>query len=276
MENLLKVLPYISGLLAVIRLTWNPITRILFLGAYSKSHNRWVDRHRLGTSWDAIGEYLEYSLYLALEVDPDPKVPKIAIRAKDCVIDDLVLIFEAQAGSSNFQEHIKAINISSTPAVFSMGSIPYQKMRVSDGEIYFSWDSYQIRCIHISLKGGKSVPCAISVIKNLTQTWGLNSTWRKRWGRYWNLDAITHAKRELKLYWRFGFCRKKVIYVGGFQKPQGNFFSLNFFQSIDFARMFGAIMAQNVMLNIQFWLACWSHLFILNADFKLEFRWGKY
>lgn len=277
MENLLKVLPFLGAISAGVRLAWSPITKLLFLGAYAKSHHRWAGRHRLGASWHSLGDCLEYSLYLALEVDPDPKIPKIAIRAKDCVIDDLALIFEAQSGASNFQEHIKAVNVGSTPIIFSMGNIPHQKMWVANGGIHFSWDSYQLRCSHISLGGGRTAPRTFSGIKNLTQTWLLNSTWRYRWGRYWNLDAITYAKQELMLYWRFGFCSRGVMYVCGLQKINRNFSALNFLRSIDIPRIFGAIMAQDILLNIQFWIAWWSHLFVLNADSKLEFRWwGKH
>lgn len=67
------------------------------------------------------------------------------------------------------------------------------------------------------------------------------------------------------------------MYVCGLQKINRNFSALNFLRSIDIPRIFGAIMAQDILLNIQFWIAWWSHLFVLNADSKLEFRWwGKH
>jgi hypothetical protein len=77
----------------------------------------------------------------------------------------------------------------------------------------------------------------------------LNDCWVHRWNRWWNCNEIRYAKRNIGEYWRFR---------SGWPLQR--------------ASLFGKIMGVHWLVTVQFWLAIWSGLYVMNDDGLLVSR----
>jgi hypothetical protein len=254
-----------------IRWMWKVITKKLLFKAYQCSHEMWARRHRLGTYWCTCGPHLEYSLHLALLTDPEPRTSLIAFRSTNDCISSLRLVFEAEARGIFFQEPIQLINIGRKPIVWTMRNVPYQDFIDYSEQtgLRFSYHRFRLRQVTLTLSEGQTVSPFDSLPNELTHTWFLNSKWKHRWGRFWNLDAIEEAQYRLRSYWGHCFCKASVrTYIGGVYME-------NRFQWL--ARMvtrpIAWIMSSKPAVITQFWTSIWSGLFVLNGESHLQWRW---
>lgn len=106
--------------------------------------------------------------------------------------------------------------------------------------------------------------CLISTIMH---NWFLQSRGRRRWGIFWNLDAIEFAKKCIAEYWEYNF---------GMPDTMGKLkFSACRRLVIIFTRPISWLMAKKSIISLQFWLAIWSGFYILNDESELQWRWTK-
>jgi hypothetical protein len=267
--------PPIGPLIALVRWAGGLVTKKLFLSTYQRSHELWAKRDRLGAKWQSCGDDLEYSLYLAQLTDPEPRTSKIAIRTTGEGIARLTLVFEAESDVARFQEQVTMVNVSPKAIIWTMTNIPYQRFLEFHDRAgpRFSLDSYRLRDVCIKLQSGKDVTPFDTVTSHLTHTWFLNSEWKFKWNRFWNLDALQWAKQRLMQYWLFRFGIPAVRTYG----PSDS--STN---TITLARMLVLItrpvarmMANESMISIQFWFALWSGLCVLDDKSQLQWRWNR-
>lgn len=248
---------------------WDQATKCLFLPTYRHSHGVWRKRHCLGAYWSDCTNYMEYSLYLPHAADPEPRIPIIALRAKDGVIHSASFVFQAESDAVCFQEPISVRNLTQKPVLWKLQNIPYQELlHADDRGIRFSWDEYRIINLRLSFKDGSAIEQDTSLRSNLTHTWLLNSEWDKRWGIMWNLDVVKFAKSELAIYWRFGFWRSGTYLYATESFVQRTLVS-TIRQPIEW------LMTRNISLSIQFWLALWSGMWCLDDDWRLAWRWRR-
>ncbi|WP_172670442.1 hypothetical protein [Chromobacterium subtsugae] len=215
---------------------------------------------------------MEYSLYLAHATDQDPKVSRIAVRATRQDLHRVSMVFEAESDVVRYQESIVLHNVNRKAIVWTLSNIPHQMLiqtSVNEG-VRFSLDECGFRNIKVTLDDGTEKHAFDTMQSSLTHTWHLNSEWKYRWGRYWNLDAVKWAKQQMALYWRFVFGMPRVrVYTPSGPPTQFNLTQL----WIVATRPLAWVMATNMLLDLQFWLAIWSGMFIINSESELQLRW---
>ena len=265
--------PPIGTLIAGTRWLGGFVAKRLFLGTYIRSHRLWTKRHQLGVHWERCGEHFEYSLYLAHTTDPEPRTSKIAVRATGENIASVSMLFEAESDVARFQEQIAMININQKAIVWTLTNIPHQQfVELHDrAGIRFSWDAYKMCNIRIKLQSGRDTPLFDTPTSDLTHTWFLNSDWIFRWGQFWNLDTVKWAKNRLAQYWRFRFGMPGVRTYGPTTTSSQALKPWRVFAIA--TRPIAWLMAQDSAVTVQFWLAIWSRLFVLNEESQLQLRW---
>ncbi|GEM_PF-728855 len=265
-------IPMPFGLIAkALSWLWGYTTRFLFLKTYRRSHELWARRHHLGARWIPLGSYLEYSLQLAKPTDAGAKVSKVAFRSKKHNISNLEVFFEAVGGGIRYQEKICLSDIDERPIVCSMVNVPCQELiTLSNNKIMFSIDSVQFRKCQVELEGGEMVSQFDSQVSYLTHSWLMHDEWKFRWGVWWNCNSIKWAKQRLQDYWRWGFGAPKLRVIS----PSTEF-SRREPLWMSGLRGIGWLMGRPWLVTMQFWVAIWSGLFILNDEDELQWRWQK-
>ncbi|MBW6391002.1 hypothetical protein [Billgrantia antri] len=250
---------------------WGYVTRFLFLKTFRRSHEAWARRHHLGARWIPLGSYLEYSLQLAKPIDAGAKVSKLAFRSKKHNILNLEVFFEAVGGGIRYQEKICLSDIDERPIVCSMVNVPCQELiTLSNNKIMFSIESVQFRKCQVELEGGEVVSQFDSQISYLTHSWLMHDEWKFRWGVWWNCNSIKWAKQRLQDYWRWGFLAPKFRVIS-----PSTVLSRREPLWMSGVRAIGWLMGRPWLVTMQFWVAIWSGLFILNDEDELQWRWQK-
>lgn len=109
-------------------------------------------------------------LYLSKPTDAEPLVSKVAFRALDAAVVRLDCVFEAHGAGLRDQDAINVHDLDSSPVVFNLTRVTSQDFLWHlKGDIRFSVESYQFRKL------------------------------------FWNCNSITYAKREIEIYWKWGF-----------------------------------------------------------------------
>lgn len=248
---------------------WDRATKVLLYKVYSHSHRNWTKRVRLGARWKNLGEHLEYSVKLAQPTDPEPRVSRLAIRATSGRIKTLDLFFEASGNGLRYQEKISAYNVDTSPLIWNMTNIPMQMYLGGPDEIIrFSIDEYQIvNCVVTTFEGHEKSTC-YSERAYLSHSWFLNDDWVWRWGSWWNCNSIKFAKGEIHIYWR-------LVFGGGHEL----IYSRKKMKKLDLFRLFrrtvGYLMSLSLLVRLQFWMAIWSGLYVLDSNDRLRLRWRK-
>lgn len=249
---------------------WQRVTRVLLYKTYVGSHRKWNSRHQLGSRWEPLGDYLEYSLRLAQPTDYKPQVSKLALRSTGQRLSNVDLYFEARGAGVRYQDKISVCDVDRTPMVWNLINVPV--LYFVGGrrkEIAFSVEEVELRQCVVRLTSGEAMPPCNTMRSYLTQSWLLSDEWVYQWGHWWNCNAIKFAKGEIAIYWRlcFGLPRSRVYSpyaTGPRRKPVLQLL----------LRSIGRIMALPPLVTAQFWLAIWSGVFVMDHDDRLSFRWG--
>lgn len=256
------------GLIAkAIAWLWSQLTKLLLFNTYVRSQEIWARRNRLGARWQPLGNYLEYSLRLALLTDIEPRTSRVALRATSRKISSLEVYFEATGSGIRYQEKISLCDLNSRPIIWNLVNIPCQRLiDISESGAAFSIDSVQFLHCHVELDDGEVIPRHNSLMAHMTHSWLMNDEWAFRWGVWWNCNSIKWAKRRIEEYWRWG--------VGS---PAFRIYSSNHREPIWISglRGIGWVMGRSWLVTLQFWMAIWSGLFILNDDDRLQWRWSQ-
>lgn len=252
---------------------WRKVERALFYKTYLHSHRRWTSKHDLGSFWNPLGEYLEYSVYLAESTDAQPQESRIALRSMEGTINRLECVFEGRGMGVKYQDRIIAVDLDTSPAIFKLINQPVcELIEVTNDRVRFSLDTYRLIHCSIDLSNGHNIVVPDGLTQTLTQTSTWNSQWSKRWDMDWNLDAVKFAKQELEIYWRwFGTYSYSGMYVpvaDGGPKYAAPWARVG-------AKAIGWVMSNRWLLTAQFWLAIWSGLWVLDQDDRLRWRWKK-
>lgn len=248
---------------------WQRVTRVLLHKTYVGSHRKWNSRHRLGSRWQPLGDYLEYSLRLAQPTDYKPHVSKLALRSTGQRLSNVDFYFEARGAGIRYQDKISVCDVDRTPMIWNLTNVPVLEF-LGDAreEIAFSVEEVELRQCVVRLSSGEALPPCNTMRSYLSQNWLLNDKWMYRWGHWWNCNSIKFAKGEIANYWRlcFGLPRNRVYSpyaTGRRRKPV--------LQTL--LRGIGQFMALSPLVTAQFWLAIWSGLFVIDSDDRLSFRW---
>ncbi len=248
---------------------WQRVTRVLLYKTYIGSHRKWSSRHQLGSRWVPLGDHLEYSLKLAQPTDCKPHVSKLALRSTGERLANVDLYFEARGAGIRYQDKISACDVDRTPMIWNLINVPVLEF-LGDlrDEIAFSVEEVELRKCVVRLSSGETLPPCDSMRAYLTQNWLLNDEWRYQWGHWWNCNAIKFAKGEIAIYWRFCFGRpKNRMYPSRATESSWQLI----IQAL--LRGFGRIMALPTLVAIQFWLAIWSGIFVIDSNDRLSSRW---
>jgi len=249
---------------------WQRVTRLLLYKTYVGSHRKWSSRHQLGSRWEPLGDYLEYSLRLAQPTDHKPYVSKLALRSTGQRLSNVDFYFEARGAGVRYQDKVSVCDVDRTPMIWNLINVP--ALDFAGGlreEIAFSVEEIELRQCVIRLSSGEAIPPCSTMRSYLTHSWLLSDEWMYQWGQWWNCNAIKFAKGEIAIYWRlcYGLPRNRVYSpyaIGSRRKPVIQ----KLFRGI------GWIMALPPLVTTQFWFAIWSGLFVMDSDDRLIFRWG--
>ncbi|EOY4402887.1 TPA: hypothetical protein ACTW1W_002109 [Klebsiella michiganensis] len=242
---------------------WGKITRLWLLKTYQKSHEYKASRLRLGARWVSLGEHLEYSLRLSSPADHETVKSCIAFRAKEILVENVKLYFEASGHGIRYQQRIELVNLDQSVLIVYLDQIPRQELvEASERGIFFSITETQfLQCI-ITLAGGQQQQPFDSIRSHLTYNWLLNDKWVRRWGELWNCNAIEHAKTEMKSYWRWrlGEFKHFSLYSAGLGSYPWNGI---------LRKSLCKLLINNHIITVQFWLAVHSGRYVL-GDGKLK------
>lgn len=249
---------------------WQRVTKVLLYKTYTASHRKWVARHRLGAQWHHLGAHLEYSVRLAQPTDPEPQISRLALRSTGESLAKVDLYFEALGAGNRYQEKISVCGVDHRPIVCSLKSIPVQAFVGGQNRgIAFSVEHVQLRQCVVQRSSGEVLPARDSAIFTMSHSWIMHDEWARGWGRWWNCNAIKFAKGELAVYWRFAFGLPQYRVYSPYASYSRYKFGLS-----PVLQGFGWIMAQPLLVTVQFWLAIWSGLCVMDKDDKLRFRWN--
>lgn len=249
---------------------WQRVTKVLLYKTYFASHQKWAARHRLGAQWHHLGAHLEYSVRLAQPTDSEPQISRLALRSTGGSLAKVDLYFEALGAGIRYQEKISVCDVDHRPIVCSLKSIPVQEfVGGQDSGIAFSVEHVQLRQCVVQRSSGEVLPARDSVIFTMSHSWIMHDEWAHGWGRWWNCNAIKFAKGELALYWRFAFGLPQYRVYSPYAAYSRHKFSLR-----PILQGFGWIMAQPLLASVQFWLAIWSGLYVMDKDDRLCSRWS--
>lgn len=258
-----------SGLvLTVAKWLWGKLTQRLLMSTYMHSHEKWALRHRLGARWDAIDNNLEYSLRFGMLTDKGEPLTRIAFKTTNTPLARIELTFEAEGSGVRYQQIISLSDVNATPLVVTLTNVPALNFSLIHGNIAFLVESYHIRNCRVWLADGSMNRLQDSPRFHLTQQWCLNDKWVWRWDMPWNYNSIDWAKRRIGDYWKWAF---KVPFLGiypPFSTPRYRFFVWKF-SSLRW------LMTRQWCLTVQFWMAVWSGLLVMNSDGILQWRWKK-
>jgi hypothetical protein len=248
---------------------FNWLTKGLMLATYQWSHARWDNRHRLGARWSPLGDHAEYSVRLAQFTDPASQSSRIKFRARNAEVSKLNLVFEAFGCEGRYQQQISVEDLDQRSIIKVLSDVPRADLiEASDRGIFFSVDSYRLRNINVQLRDGQSISLPDSLTASLMHNWLLNDAWAFRWKQRWNCNAIRYAKQGIREFWRFRFGRPRVrIFSPDRTGTKRQPLSRSLMTGL------GWVMGCNWLVTVQFWLAIWSHLYILTDKERLEWRW---
>ncbi|PLR48282.1 hypothetical protein CYR40_06800 [Chimaeribacter arupi] len=246
---------------------WGKITRLWLLKTYQKSHEYKAKRLRLGARWKPLGEYLEYSLRLSSPADHETVKSCVAFRAKETLVDNVTLYFEASGHGIRYQQKIELVNLDQSVLIVYLDQIPQQElMEASERGIFFSITETQFIQCAITLSGGHQQQPFDSIRSCLTYNWLLNDKWVRRWGELWNCNAIEHAKTEMKSYWRWRLGEFK--YFSLYSAGLGSYSWSGILR-----KSLCKLLINHYMITIQFWLAIHSGWYVLgDGKLKLNLR----
>lgn len=242
---------------------WDKITRLWLLKTYQKSHEYKASRLRLGARWEPLGEYLEYSLRLSSSADHETVKSCIAFRAKEILVENIKLYFEASGHGIRYQQKIDLVNLDQSVLIVHLDQIPRQELvEASERGIFFSITETQLTQCVITLAGGQKQQPFDSIRPHLTYNWLLNDKWVRRWGELWNCNTIEHAKTEMKSYWRWrlGEFKHFSLYSAGLGPYPWNGI---------LRKSLCKLLINHHIITIQFWLAVHSGRYVL-GDGKLK------
>ncbi|VWD54729.1 hypothetical protein BLA18110_07968 [Burkholderia lata] len=247
------------------------LTQRIMRPTYEWSHEKWEQRERLGSWWYSLGDHVEYTIRVATLVDPESYSSQIAFRSPKAELDQLDLVFDAFGSGVRYQHQISISGLDGRPVVHTLTHVPRDDFldHIKEG-IFFSVESYKITNCRIRLHSGETINVEDSKTMHLDHDWILNGKWVTRWGRTFNCNAIDWAKRDIQLYWKFGFGRPKVIV---FSADPSRCTRITAWRRLAIA--LGQVMGSHWLVTVQFWLAIWSGLYVLNEDERLQRRWRR-
>lgn len=258
-----------TGLIVTVaKWLWAKLTQTLLINTYMHSHEQWVARNRLGARWNPIGDNLEYSIRFGQLTDNGEPLSRIAFRTITTPLLRIEMTIEAEGAGARYQEHLSLVNINTTPLVLTLVHMPLLDVFLPKGNIVFSIDSYQITHCQIWYEDGSTLHIKNCHRYYLMHNWCLNDTWGRRWGRSWNCNAIYQAKRSIGDYWKWVF----KIPALGIYPP---FSTSHFWFYTGQAKSLRWLMTRRWCLSVQFWIALWSRLFVLDSENILRWRWKK-
>lgn len=249
---------------------WQRITKMLLYKTYSGSHQKWNSHYQLGARWEPLGSYLEYSFRLAQPTDHKPQISKFALRSTGQRLSNVDLYFDACGAGVRYQEKISVCDVDRTPMVWNLINVPVLNL-VGDPRkaVRFSVEEVQLRQCVIRLSDGETLPPCSTTRISPSQSWLLSDEWVYRWGHWWNCNAIKFTKGEIALYWRFCFGFPRIRAYSPYVTDTRRRLTI---QAL--LRCIGLVMAFPPLVTVQFWLAIWSRLFVIDRDDRLCFRWA--
>lgn len=245
------------------------VTKVLLYKTYVRSHMKWNSRHQLGAWWRPLGDHLQYSLRLAQPTDPHPHVSRLALKSTGQTLANVDFYFEASGAGVRYQERISACDVNQTPIIWTLTNVPVLKFIGGEPDgIAFSVEEVQLRQCVVRVSNGEVLPPCNSMRSDLTQSWLMSDDWAYQWGHWWNCNAIKFAKGELAMYWRWWFGRPRDPVYTPLTRRRRNKSMLT-----SLLRGLGGLMALPPIVTVQFWLAIWSGLCVLDRNDRLAFRW---
>ncbi|MCF5747817.1 hypothetical protein [Pseudomonas tremae] len=177
--------------------------------------------------------------------------------------------FEASGAGIRYQERISVCDVNQTPIIWTLTNVPVLKFIGGEPDgIAFSVEKVQLRQCIVRVSNGEVLPPCNSMRSDLTQSWLMSDNWAYQWGHWWNCNAIKFAKGELAMYWRWWFGHPRdTVYTPLTRRRRNKPILTSLLRSL------GGLMALPPIVTVQFWLAIWSGLCVLDRNDRLAFRW---
>lgn len=242
------------------------VTQFLFKETYEVSHDEYLKKNSFLRIWDEIYRDIEIS-YEFPSILENSKIPqaRLAIKSNILDVDKLVLRVEAIFGM-RFQEVSTFYNISSTPIIKNLSSIPLRTIFIENENIYQTIKEVRVYIEEIIING-----IAEPIEKNKwvdifhpTNCDLLNMRFDKRWGVYWNLYEIDREIDRLNQIAKYHLITPKKFYLTNSTIPSKDKFK-------NFLRCFIGIPIYLVFCN-KFMCRMWFWFRIIFLRKKFEIR----
>ncbi len=178
------------------------ITKFLFLDSYKVSHDKHLKRFSAGQTFQDIGIFFEFDIFLECNYISNSTVPMsfIIIKNKSKKLFKKVDLFvEADADYVKFQDYTRLVDLGETPLIIYLPKIPLKEVKfTNDNKINTPYSRVKVKLeiFDESLTESEAISESRAITPSYTEF--LNSRWDKKWGAVWNLDYIESSKRDLK------------------------------------------------------------------------------
>lgn len=171
------------------------VTQKMFLDAYQVSDAYYWKHHALGTSWRKLGNYLEYGTHFAT-IYSNIKPPKsmIAIRAQgDQRFAKVIVSVVAEGQVASYQDTVVLYDVTATPTIFALPSIPLRECWVARNGIGLSYQRVRVQIIELTDKDNRPISPLDRIPKeyfSLSYADLLNGDLCERWGACWHIGEL--------------------------------------------------------------------------------------
>ena len=238
------------------RIVWGWVTRRLLGKLYERSDRHYWQNRGFLRIWHPLTNEIQFSIKTITRYHPLRSMPKIALRRTDsATCESLTVLVEARA-KVVYQEILEVQGVSEKPIIKALPSIPTEAVYTTEDGLYTPYQEIRVALLDESGGNGKTaILDGASRSFSPTYTADLNSKWKRRWGRLWNLDMIENGKLEIR-NWMMDRCCASYFLRRVRRKSLSDHAIV----------CFGNFLMGNVAKNVGFWIAYWLRL----ADFDSQ------
>lgn len=185
------------------------ISKKLFLEAYCVSNDYYWDRCALGSHFKNIAGVIEYDIDLpTIYTNSKVPIPRIALKSSKNDLSQLIITVLATGGIAQFQDRILVYNISKTPIIVALPSIPLHNIHIIHNNIIESYKTIKIEIIEAKDANGKTINLNFKNIVSVFNPLHLelyNDYIKYKWGTYWHIEEMRFQQNEIRqgLYYKF-------------------------------------------------------------------------
>ncbi len=237
------------------------IERWLFLQTYQHSQECHDHRSEFAQQWLPLGAQVEYSLHLESIATPGPRTSFIAVRSTNASesLRKIELRVEAADDTLAYEDCITLHHITQRPKLAAMPSIPPRGAYLGrNNSLETPYKTLTVYLIHLFKDDEIVESDASGPAHRPDHYFVLNSTYKQRFGRVWNLDWIEIQKEEIRNFLQWSMASPRYIRARGGKYPPGRMLPEILRRVV--GRPLFRIVARKWVISLVFWIPIWLRI----------------